>query len=407
MAALGLAFTVQAEKKDEEPGGADRKAELLKRFDADGDGEVSDSEKAGVKKAMVKRFDKNGDGNIAKEEVPGKLWARLSKLDTNGDNVVSKQELAGEAGEAGEGPGTGPEVRQESTYNVTVTELVYGQGQAHSSWGGPVTGTIDLKLDIYEPVNAPPGRPAMVIVHGGGFKGGSKTADAYENFAHYFAERGWVAMSIDYRVIRDYGTVPAEWADYVASNIPPGKKQDQYNAMYTAARDAKAAVRWLSANADTYKVDLDYVTSTGGSAGAFTAIMLGVTDQEDFRDELTVTQDPTLASTNLDQPAEIHTIIEHWGGSAQVDTLEALDGVSRFDATDAPISIVHGTKDPAVPIAAGEKLRDEYIETGVPYAFYPLQGEGHGPWEATVDGKSLEELAFDFIVEQQDLTVGP
>lgn len=403
---MGLAYTTQ------EAAGVDRKTELLKRFDADGDGQLSDSEKAEVKKAMLPRLDKNGDGNISQQEA-GKLWSRLSKLDKNGDNVISKQELGGEAGdpgdddEADERPGTGPEVQPRPAYSVKVTELVYGQGQTHSSWGGPVTGTIDLKLDIYEPVDAPPGRPAMVIVHGGGFKGGSKTADAYENFAHYFAERGWVAISIDYRVIRDYGTVPTEWADYVANNIPPGKKQDQYHAMYTAARDAKAAVRWLSAHADTYQVDLDYVTAAGGSAGAFTAIMLGVTDQEDFRDELTVTQDPTLASTHLDQPAEIHTIIDHWGGSAQVDTLGAIDGISRFDASDAPVSIVHGTKDPAVPIAAGEKVRDEYIKTGVPYAYYPLQGEGHGPWEATVDGKSLERLAFDFIVEQQDLAVGP
>ena len=47
-----------------------------------------------------------------------------------------------------------PEVREDATYSVTVTELSYGQGQIHSDWGGPVTGTIDLMLDVYEPTDA-------------------------------------------------------------------------------------------------------------------------------------------------------------------------------------------------------------------------------------------------------------
>ena len=412
IAVLGLAFTVQAQDAGKKAGGADRKAELLKRFDADGDGEISDSEKAAVKTAMLKRFDKNGDGTLSEEEAPEQLRARLSMLAKDSDTSIPEKQESDHSTPQKQGggaarTGTGPKVQHESTYRVKVTELVYGQGQTHSRWRGSVTGTIDLELDLYEPVDAPPGRPAMVIVHGGGFKGGSKTADAYENLAQYFAERGWVTMSINYRVISHYGTVPDEWASYVAKNIRSGKMRDQHNAMYPAARDAKAAVRWLSANAEAYQVDMDYVTSAGGSAGAFTAVMLGVTDEKDFRDELTLKQDPTLASTHLDQSAEIHTIIDYWGGASQMVVLEGIDGVSRFDASDAPISIIHGTEDPAVPLEAGEKLRDEYIKTGAPYAFYPLQGEGHGPWDATLDGKSLEELAFDFIVEQQDLTVVP
>lgn len=322
----------------------------------------------------------------------------------DGDGDASGDGDGDPSGDGDGDPGSAPEVQQDSTYSVEVSTLAYGQGQTHSDWGGAVDGTLDLMLDIYEPTDAPPGRPAMVIIHGGGFTSGSK--DGMQFIANYFAERGWVAMSIDYRLADERGTVPEGWADFVTNNLPQFQ-QNQVYAMYPAARDAKAAVRWLSANADDYQVDLDYVTALGGSAGSYLALMLGVTNPEDFRDELDAIQDPTLESTNLGEGAPIHTIIDHWGGVSHMEILQAIDGVSRFDVTDAPVSIVHGTADETVPFTEGEKVRDAYIDTGVPYAFYPLEGLGHGAWDATVDGMSLRELAFDFIVEQQGLTVLP
>ena len=88
-----------------------------------------------------------------------------------------------------------------------------------------------------------------------------------------------------------------------------------------------------------------------------------------------------------------------------MQTVEALRGAPRFGADDAPISIVHGTADETVPFRRAEDLRDIYIDSAVPFAFHPLDGEPHGAWDATIDGKSLFELAFDFIVQQQGLSV--
>ena len=161
------------------------------------------------------------------------------------------------------------------------------------------------------------------------------------------------------------------------------------------------------ASADTYQLDTDYVTSIGGSAGSYLAVMLGVTNPEDFRDELTVAEDPTLSTVNLDAGADVHTVIDHWGGVTHMEILEFMDGVSRFDATDAPVSIVHGTADPTVPFTEAEKLRDAYDVTGVPYDFYGVEGAGHGIWGVTIEGQNLRQIAFDFVVEQQGLTVEP
>ena len=41
----------------------------------------------------------------------------------------------------------------------------------------------------------------------------------------------------------------------------------------------------------------------------------------------------------------------------------------------------------------------------LPFSFYPLIDKLHGPWGAKVDNKSLSELAFDFMVEYQNLNV--
>ena len=295
-------------------------------------------------------------------------------------------------------------VSAEAIFEVeTTTDIVYAQALSHVDWRSEETEIIDLTLDVYEPAGARSmARPVLVMIHGGGFFNGNSAAAPMTNMATYFASRGWVAFSINYRLAGDHGTLPAFFP--IVDESDP-RQADQIYAIYTACRDAKASIRWMRANAETYGLDTERITVSGGSAGSITAVGLGVVDESDCRDELTIDEDPTLASTNLGQTSEIHTIVDHWGSAAMVQVVELLNGGSRFDTTDAPISIVHGTEDPTVTFDKAEQLQAAYAETGVPYAFYPLEGAGHGAWQSVVDGNSLFELAFDFIVEHQDLHV--
>ena len=55
-------------------------------------------------------------------------------------------------------------------------------------------------------------------------------------------------------------------------------------------------------------------------------------------------------------------------------------------------------------------LQEIWETHGIPHVFYPLEGAGHGPWDATVPDENGElqtlfELAFDFVVAQQGLEV--
>ncbi|MEO0560598.1 MAG: alpha/beta hydrolase [Chloroflexota bacterium] len=272
-----------------------------------------------------------------------------------------------------------PIIFDDARYSVKTSTITYAQGLTHSDWNSSDAEPMDLLADVYEPEDAPGNRPAIVMIHGGGFRGGTRKQDVYLEAGPFFASRGWVAISISYRLLRDHGTVPAMLPQAIARLAPEGTA-DQALAIYPAARDAKAAVRWVYANAATLGINTGYITSFGGSAGAVLATMLGVTDPVDYTDEIGVDVDPTLATTNLDQPSKVHTIIDFWGSGAAVEMVEVFKQVDRFDSTDAPIMIVHGTNDRTVLYSEAEALRDRYEAIGVPYMLYTLEGRGQGAW---------------------------
>ncbi len=297
-----------------------------------------------------------------------------------------------------------PSVKMDATFDVIVEEnIVYANGLSHETINSTSSKEIPLKLDIYSPDNKSTNRPVIMLIHGGGFAGGTKEHKHIVNMSKYFASRGWVAISIDYRLKKHKGTLPQEWVDN-ASKLAK-ERAPQFLAVYPAMRDAKAALRWVVANANTYHINTDYITVGGGSAGAVTAITLGISNQEDYRDELSKTQDPTLITTNLNQTYQVKTILDFWGGNSGLDILEALYGKQRFNSNNPSILIAHGTDNPTVPFSKAEDLKSIYEANNVPLAYYPLDGYKHGCWGATYDNKRLEKLAFDFVVEQQNLIV--
>jgi acetyl esterase/lipase len=296
-------------------------------------------------------------------------------------------------------------VKSSSTYTVVVEQnITYGQGLSHQALNSAINSTMDLKLDVYKPANSAKKRPAILLIHGGGFSGGDKSDVNIVNIANYFASRGWVAFSINYRLMRDLGTIPTQWVQYAQNNVAPSD-QSQFRAMYPAHRDAKAAVRWLVTNAADYNIDTNYITVGGGSAGAITAVTLGITNPTDFTNEISLTTDPSLATTNLNQTYTIKTILDFWGSGVAVNATNNIYGYQRFDPSDTPIMIAHGTEDTTVPYTNAIELRDKYTTTGANYKLHTLTGRGHGPWDAIVDGKTLSQISFDFIVEQQKLIV--
>ena len=259
-----------------------------------------------------------------------------------------------------------------------------------------------------------------MFIHGGGFTGGIKHKPEIEDMADYYASRGWVFVSIDYRTTEELGTItvddpeevasfykgfaPSEWVNLAVDGAENTKQLQQSIAMYTAQRDAKAALRWIVANANTYDIDTEHITVGGASAGAITAIALGITDQDDFRDEISIADDPTISTTNLDETYEVQSMVHFWGSNIKLDVFESVYGVDPYDVNDPELFMAHGdAEDPVTPYEGALELQGIYESLGIHSELVTLTGKGHGAWDAKVDGKGLSELTFDFLVERQNL----
>lgn len=297
-----------------------------------------------------------------------------------------------------------PIVKQDATYEVIVTEdLIYAEGLSHDSLNSINSSVMPLLMDSYVPNNNSQNRPLLMLIHGGGFIDGTKQKEPLVAMANYYAARGFVVFSIDYRLKDDKGTVPQEWIDASPDIVTtyPG----QLLAAYPVHRDAKAALRWIVANAHNYNINTDYITIGGGSAGATASIGIGVSDLVDYKDELSINDDNTLSSTNLSETYEVKTILDFWGSAKTIEVLELIYGYERFDSNDPALFIAHGTEDPTVPFSSAEDLKTICETNEIDFVYYPLEGSGHGAWSATVDGKSLSDLSFDFIVVNQNLNL--
>ena len=319
------------------------------------------------------------------------IMVSLISCDKDDDNIITPEISA-------------PTVKLNTTYEVNITEdITYAEGLSHDSWNSANTSVVPLLMDSYVPDNDLQNRPLLMLIHGGAFVGGSKQQEAIVDMANYYASRGFVVFSIDYRLRDHMGTIPQEWIDATSGGAP--SNLDQLYAMYPAHRDAKAALRWIIANADNYHINKDYITVGGGSAGAITSIGLGVSELGDYKDEISLSEDNTLSTTNLSQTYEVQTILDFWGSNVSVEILESIYGHQRFDSNDPALFIAHGTEDPTVPFSSAEDLKTIWETNEIDFVYYPLEGRGHGPWGATVNGKSLSDLSFDFVVNNQNLIV--
>ena len=112
-ASLGLAITGTLAAQDQNPNGPKRPfvrgmmfAHMLHQADTDGDGRLSEAERAAAKakfqehrKEFVAKHDKDGDGTLndaeraaAKEQIKSRFMEAKDKFDTDGDGTLNEAE---------------------------------------------------------------------------------------------------------------------------------------------------------------------------------------------------------------------------------------------------------------------------------------------------------------------------
>lgn len=214
-------------------------------------------------------------------------------------------------------------------------------------------------------------RPGMVIVHGGGWRSGDKRGGRWGRLPLQFAERGYVAVSVNYR-LTDEAAFPA------------------------CFEDVQCAVRWLRAHAEKYNVDPERIGGFGNSAGAHLVAMLGL---------VTAETDPQPGGPYAEQSSRLQAVCAgatptdflNWGGEGEFSPRGAvkalLEGpektleerakraspISHVRPDAPPFLLIHGTADPIVPVSQAERLAEALKQAGAKDVKVMIfEGAGHG-----------------------------
>ena len=240
-----------------------------------------------------------------------------------------------------------------------------------------------LQLDLARPKSDALPRPAIVCIHGGGFRAG--TRQGYDSLCLRLAQQGYFAVTVSYRLAPKY----------------------QFPA---AIHDVKAAVRWLRAHAKHYGIDPERIGVMGGSAGGHLAQFLGVTgDVKQFEG----------ATGNAEQSSRVSCVVNYYGPSdftksygKSVDAAEVLplwlggnlDQVRQkhiiasplywVTPDAAPTLCIHGTDDKYVNHEQAVWLIDKLKASGVEAELLTLEGAGHGFKGADNERAEKAMLAF-------------
>ena len=202
-------------------------------------------------------------------------------------------------------------------------DIQYGRAL---NWQGNME---DLLFDIYLPRRAADDlslRPAIVLIHGGGFKSGNKAV--LRTTCELFAKRGFVAITVGYRLGWDLSD-----------------PSDQQKAAYRANQDANAAMRFIVRNASQAGINTDQLFIGGSSAGAITALNVTYLDQAEWNAVVPGIETELgglfTSGNNLTNTYTIQGVFNNWGATYR-DAIQVDEMV--------PTISFHGALDNVVPI---------------------------------------------------------
>ena len=244
-------------------------------------------------------------------------------------------------------------------------------------------------LDLYVPENSAGPLPLVIWIHGGAWLAGNKDdgGPAIRLLPH-----GYATASINYRLSQE--------------------------AIYPAQiEDCKAAVRYLRANAKRYNLDPDRIGVWGRWAGGHLVALLGTTGDVKALEGKGPNQEVSSrvqAVSDLFGPTDLSKIaaqsgkqivMKHDGPDSpgakllggpiesNFDKAQKANPIAYITKNDPPFLILHGDKDPLVPVAQSRILDEALKKAGNESTLVVVTGAGHGPG---IDTPRYFQLVLDF-----------
>jgi len=193
-------------------------------------------------------------------------------------------------------------------------------------------------------------RPAIVVIHGGGWVRGDKRWEPFLDFFLDYANKGYVTVTVNYRL-----------GDTKLASI----------------EDVKNAVRWLRAHAEQYNIDPERIGAYGNSAGAHLATMLGVSHKEERLEGDGPWQGYSSAVQAVVSSAT--PTLPRLSDGADYD-VKLIQPMSYVSVDGPPMFLVHEESDPVVPVSQSDDFVKALQEVGAKDISYKRynDGSGHG-----------------------------
>lgn len=208
----------------------------------------------------------------------------------------------------------------------------------------PVPGD-DLTLHVFQPADWKPTdrRPAVVFFFGGGWTGGNP--QQFYPHARYFALRGMVAISAQYRTKGSHGVAP-----------------------FACMADGRSAIAWVRSHAAELGVDPKKVVAGGGSAGGHVAASTAL---------INVSPAQAPVALMLFNPV-IDTTEKGYGAEKLGDRQLEASPVHHVRPGAPPTIIFHGTADTTVPFENVQRFQRLMQAAGARTELVPYDARAHG-----------------------------
>jgi acetyl esterase/lipase len=242
-------------------------------------------------------------------------------------------------------------------------------------------GGRDLKCNVYHPPQLGKMRPAVLLIHGGGWMTGDPTQ--LHGYGILLGRIGYVCVSTSYRLAGE-----SKWPAQI--------------------QDVKACLRWMRANADKLGIDPDKISVEGNSAGAHLSLMVaGTANVPEFEGDGGNAGVPTnvaacvavYAPTMLygqDDPRAPEQLSFLFGREAAVETAKRASPVEW--AKDCPPTLlVTGNKDELVPVASSFLMYQRLQDAGVPSELHVYAEAPHAFDQEPAFGRQVAAIMTLFL----------